>query len=160
LSGVRTAIVIAATTLAMPGACSRRAERRTPTVDDPPRPAPAAPRSLSPHYSGPAGFALVFFDDCHCEFDGEDSVHFSRRYAFDEAHATLRIEGMSVMKARADGSFVEVGRSDADLMERLANDGHWVPVDDSGANARRQRPRFPAACRSSGDGSASMGANP
>jgi hypothetical protein len=100
---------------------------------------------------------LTFFDDCHCEFDGEDSVHFPRRYTFNEILGTLRIDGNAIMEGRADGSFVEVGRRDAGLFERAANDGRWFPVDDRGAEAAQAHPRFPHACRSTDDASAKMG---
>jgi hypothetical protein len=126
-------------------------------MDDGARRASASPRPLLPRYAGPDGFALTFFDDCRCEFDGDDSVHFDGPYIFDEVRGTLRIDGTTILEGRADGSFVEARRRDAALFARLANDGRWFPVDDHGAEAAQAHPRFPQACRSTDSASAKMG---
>jgi hypothetical protein len=147
----RTAMLAAIPALAALASCPRRQDR--PAVDSEAgvRPTAAAPRSLVPRYRGAADFTLTFFDDCHCEFDGEDSVRYSKRYAFDETRGLLWISGIPPMESRADGRFVEAGGRDAGLWDRLAGEGWWDPVDDQGSATRRPRPRFPDACRCAGD---------
>jgi hypothetical protein len=148
----RIAMLAAIPALAVVVGCPRRPARPAVGSEAGVRATAAAPRALVPRYRGAADFSLTFFDDCHCEFDAEDSVHDSKRYAFDEVHGRLWISGMPPMESRAGGSFVETGRRDAGLWDKLAGEGRWDPVDDQGAAARRPRPRFPDACRCAGDG--------
>jgi len=153
----RTAILAAIPALAVVAGCPRRQDRPPVDSDAGARATAVAPRSLVPRYRGAADFTLTFFDDCHCAFDGEDSVHYSKRYAFDEARGRLWISGMPPMESRADGSFVEAGGRDAGLWDRLAGEGRWDPVDDQGLATRRPRPRFPDACRCAGDSCGRVG---
>ena len=143
---MRVALLVAATALALFASCWRRSDWQAQGVDGKPSVTVGAPRPLLPRYQGPSGLVLVFFDDCHCELAGEDSVHFSWRYNFDETHGALWIEGMPRMEVRPDGTFVEDGKRDAGLWARLADDGHWLPIDGKGSARRSAPPRFPDAC--------------
>jgi hypothetical protein len=67
---IAAAITVAVAAVVAVGACGRRKA--------------TAPRPLAPRYQGAGDFALVFFDDCHCELDG-----------------------MRAMNGQGDGSFVE-----------------------------------------------------
>jgi hypothetical protein len=127
------------------GGCSRRSQRAR-DVDGARSVAVASPRPLLPRYHGGPDFALAFFDDCHCEIDGEHSSRWRRRYTFDGAQ--ISIDNMPSMGVQPDGSLVETGARDAGWWDRLADAGRWFPVDDRGFDRRPQAaPRFPEACR-------------
>lgn len=110
----------------------------------------ARPTVVMPRYRGAAGMALTFYSDCHCEVDGEDSVHHSKPYVFDKQRGIVRIKDLGELRAGDGGVLTDVDvQRPSNLWEKLDDRGRWVP-----SSARTLD--LPSGCTCSGEGCTSF----
>jgi len=92
----------------------------------------------------PTGYVLTFFDDCHGEIDGEDSVHFRKNFRVDARTNAIYMDGLKTLRIEDGYVLVETDRGSDDFFAHLQGAGRWSPISQDGGAARG--PVFPQAC--------------
>lgn len=113
--------------------------RTAPVVERPPR--------IVATYQGSSDFVLTLFDDCRANFDvlSDHHIHYSERYAFDDAEKMIWRAGKPWAHVRHTGEWLEIRAMDGGFWDKVEGHGWWEAT--SGHDERE----IPTRCRCASD---------